>query len=228
MKRLAVIQSNYVPWKGYFDLIGLVDEFVVYDDVSYTKNDWRNRNRIKTAAGAEWLTIPVERASIGRPIDEARVTDARWREQHWRTLEQNYRRAPYFELYATELRALYETDERLLTRVNRSFIASICTWLGIGTTITDVRDYEPEGEPTERLVRLCELAGATEYLTGPSARAYLREDMFARAGIMLTYMDYTGYPEYPQLYGDFVHEVTVLDLILNTGPEAPRYMKWAS
>jgi hypothetical protein len=226
-KRLAVVQSNYVPWKGYFDLIGLADEFVLYDDVAYTKNDWRNRNRIKTQQGPLWLTIPVDRSSIGGPIDAARVSDGRWRERHWRSIEQSYRHAVHFDRYANGLKALYEQDGPLLARVDRAFIAAICGWLGIETPLTDVREYAPEGEPTERLVDLCGRAGATEYLTGPSAQAYLREELFASAGISLVYMDYADYPEYPQLHGPFVHEVSVLDLLLNTGPDAAAYMKWS-
>jgi hypothetical protein len=208
-------------------LIGLADEFVFYDDVNYTKNDWRNRNRIKTPSGLQWLTIPVERASIGSPIDEATTSGDRWRELHWRSIEQNYCRSPHFERYAEGLQQIYRKEERNLSRVNRSFISAVCGWLGISTPLTDVRDYSPEGEPTTRLVDLCRRAGATAYLTGPTARAYLREELFAEAGLEVKYMDYGNYPEYPQLHGSFEHAVSVVDLLLNTGPDASSFMKWA-
>ena len=106
MKRVAVLQSNYIPWKGYFDLIHSVDEFVWYDDVQYTKHDWRNRNRIKTPRGVRWLTIPCQ--AHGKPrIDQVRIADPRWAEKHWRILTENYADAPFFARYRDDLEALY-------------------------------------------------------------------------------------------------------------------------
>jgi WbqC-like protein family len=226
-KRVAVIQSNYVPWKGYFDIVNLVDEFVIYDSVQYTRRDWRNRNRIKTPQGLRWLTIPVEvKGNYLQRIAESRISDRGWARRHWRTLSHNYARAPFFHEYRPWLEELYlGCDDLLLSVVNERFIRAICELLGITTTISSSPVAEPGGDKSERLVEICKRAQATEYVSGPAARSYLDEQCFARAGIAVTYVDYSGYPEYPQLFPPFEHEVTVLDLILNTGPEARRYMK---
>jgi hypothetical protein len=226
-KHVAIVQSCYIPWKGYFDLINLVDEFVLYDDRQYTRRDWRNRNRIKTPQGSQWLTIPVEvKGRYDQRIDEARISDPEWADRHWKTLEHNYRAAPHFEDYSDTLASLYggATDPRLST-VNRAFLETICRLLGIETSLSWSTDYDAHGTKTDRLVSLCQASGATDYLSGPSAKEYMDESRFEEAGIQLEYMNYSGYPEYPQLHPPFEHEVTVLDLLFNAGPEAPQYMK---
>jgi hypothetical protein len=226
-RSVAIVQSCYIPWKGYFDLIASVDEFILFDDRQFTRRDWRNRNRIKTPQGSQWLTIPVEtKGRYHQRIDETTIGDPRWAEQHWKTIVHNYAAAPYFADYRDRLETLYETatDPRLSV-VNRHFLEAIGELLGITTTLSWSTDYEAEGTKTERLVSLCRAAAATHYLSGPSARSYLDESAFAAAGIDVEYFDYSDYPEYEQLHPPFDHAVTVLDLILNTGPEAPRYMK---
>jgi len=227
-RRVAIVQSSYIPWKGYFDLIASVDEFVLYDSVQFTKRDWRNRNRIKTPGGTQWLTIPVQqKGKRCQRIDETLVADSSWSDGHWKALVHNYRRAPYFDRYRDAFADAYRrtSDEPYLSRVNHLWLTTICTELGIRTPITWSTDDDVSGDATQRLVRLCQLRNATEYLSGPSARDYLDESQFRRAGIAVSYADYSGYPTYPQLHGDFVHEVTVLDLVLNTGPDARTYMK---
>ena len=224
-KRVAIVQSNYIPWKGYFDLINSVDEFLLYDDRQYTRRDWRNRNRIKTRHGPVWLTIPVRvKGRYHQRIDETEIADARWGRAHWRIITHNYAEAPFFDLYRDRFARLYETDEKLLSRVNRAFIEEICDVLGIHTLISWSTDYEGVGAKTERLVNLCVQAGAGAYLSGPLARAYVEDGQFAAAGITLEYMDYTGYLDYPQLHPPFDHNVSVLDLLFNVGPDAPRYL----
>jgi hypothetical protein len=226
-KLVAIVQSCYIPWKGYFDLINLVDEFILYDDRQYTRRDWRNRNRIKTPQGSTWLTIPVEvKGRYEQRIDETHISDARWADRHWKTLIHNYAAAPFFDALRDEVQALYtRADSPELSRVNRLFLEELCRMLGIRTRLSWSTDYEAEGTKTERLVSLCRAAGATDYLSGPSAREYMDEALFADAGIELGYMDYSGYPEYPQLHPPFDHAVTVLDLLFNTGPDAPSFMK---
>jgi WbqC-like protein family len=226
-KRVAIVQSCYIPWKGYFDLIKLVDEFILYDDRQYTRRDWRNRNRIKTPQGTQWLTIPVKvKGRYKQRIDETLIDDPGWADRHWMTLEHNYSAAPHFDDYAESLASLYaRTDERRLSPVNRAFIGAICGFLEIETALSWSTEYEAKGTKTDRLVSLCVAAGATAYLSGPSAREYMDESLFDAAGIELEYMDYSGYPEYPQLHPPFEHEVTILDLLFNTGPEAPSFMK---
>ncbi|HEX4966688.1 MAG TPA: WbqC family protein [Thermoanaerobaculia bacterium] len=229
MKRIAVLQSSYIPWKGYFDIIGQVDELILYDDAQFTKHDWRNRNRIKTQTGTAWLTIPVlHKGKFGQTIRETAIRDPGWALRHWKTLQTCYSRAAFFHDLAPAVRALYEqaAGERSLSRVNELFLRALCALLGIATRITQSADYELAGDRTQRLVHLCEQAGAGEYLTGPAASAYLEVERFASRGIAVEWMSYEGYPEYRQVHAPpFVHEVTVLDLLFNVGPgEAGRYM----
>jgi hypothetical protein len=226
-KSVAVVQSNYIPWKGYFDLINSVDEFILYDDRQYTRRDWRNRNRIKTAQGVTWLSIPVKvKGKYTQRIDETEIADPTWAEHHWRTLAHAYAAAPQFHEYEEALEALYrDCDEVLLSKINRRFLEAICGLLGIRTALSWSTDYSVTGAKTERIVQLCRATGATTYLSGPSARAYLDESLFDRAGIALEYMDYSGYSEYAQLYPPFEHTVSVLDVLVHTGPDASKYMK---
>jgi hypothetical protein len=227
-KRVAIVQSNYIPWKGYFDLIGRVDEFVLYDDVQYTRRDWRNRNKIKTPAGVQWLSIPVQvKGKYLQKVKDTVVSGDEWRREHWETLTHCYGRAPFFRALADTFRGLYlGSTARFLSEINRAFLAAVCDLLGIRTRLKWSMDYRlSSDDPSERLLEVCAQAQAAEYLSGPAARAYLDEGLFRRAGIRLSYMDYTGYPEYPQLYPPFEHAVSVLDLLFMTGPDAPRYLK---
>jgi hypothetical protein len=229
-KRLAVIQSSYVPWKGYFDIVAMVDEFVFLDDAQFTRRDWRNRNKIKTAQGVQWLTIPVvSKGRYSQAIDETEIAEP-WAERHWRSLALSYQRAAHFKTMAPEIQALYDdvADERYLSRVNSKLIAGLCRLLGIATPLRWSRDYPVTGTKSERLLSICRAAGATLYLSGPSARGYLDIDLFAAEGIAVEWMDYTGYPSYSQLFGEFEHEVSILDLLFNTGTAARHFMKCAA
>ncbi len=227
-KRIAVVQSSYIPWKGYFDLIRAVDEFILFDDVQYTRRDWRNRNRIKSTDGLKWLSIPVDvKGRYLQRIRDTTVADSNWALQHWQAIVRMYGRAPHFERYRRQFERLYEqiAGESLLSRVNRAFLDEVCAILGIATSITWSMDYQMIEGKTERLVNLCQQAGATAYLSGPSARAYISADAFERSGIALSFADYSGYPEYPQIHPPFQHGVSILDLIFNVGAEdAPKYM----
>lgn len=225
-KRVAILQSNYIPWKGYFDIIAAVDEFVIYDTVQYTKNDWRNRNKIKTPEGLQWLTIPVHH-HLAQTIEGTKVSDPRWAKRHWRSLVANYARAACFPAYEDLFRHIYGdlAGEESLSAINRRFISEICAILGIHTRTSSSAEYPMGGNPTERLVGICEALRASEYLSGPSARGYIDEACFEKASIRLAYMDYSGYPEYRQLFGPFRHDVSILDVIFNEGPDAARFMK---
>jgi hypothetical protein len=221
-KRVAIVQSNYIPWKGYFDLIAASDEFILYDDMQYTRRDWRNRNQIKTPQGVHWLTVPVKvKGKYHQSIRETEIDGDAWAEQHWKSLRQNYARAPHFSDYAQALEELYiSTRHTHLSELNRCFISWVNAQLGIDTRISSSADYCLEGDRTQKLLNLCLQAGATEYISGPAAKAYLDESLFAEAGIAVRWFDYPDYPPYPQLWGDFVHGVTVLDLLFNCGPNA--------
>ncbi|CAG9169639.1 WbqC family protein [Cupriavidus pampae] len=228
MKSVAIVQSNYIPWKGYFDLIASVDEFILYDDMQYTRRDWRNRNQIKTPQGVQWLTVPVQvKGRYDQKIRDTEIDgDADWARTHWRTLEQNYRRAAHFDEVAAWVAPLYcDNQYQLLSQLNRAFIEAICAYLGIRTKISNSWDYVLVDGKTERLADLCAQAGGTEYVSGPSARDYVDESVFEARNIQLSWFDYAGYAEYTQLWGDFIHGVTILDLLFNCGAEARRYMK---
>lgn len=227
-KTVCIIQSNYIPWRGYFDLIGLSDLFIVYDTVQYTKNDWRNRNRIKTQSGATWLTIPVvKRGRMDLSVDQVQIAGSKWALKHWKTLSQAYKRAPYLEDYGERLEALFASAGRMaqLSDVNRLWIDFIVQTLGLQTKILSASDFELVGDRNERLISLCEEVGATRYLSGPSARSYLDVTSFHQRGIEVVFMDYGEYREYPQLHGPFEPNVSILDLILNVGPDALEFMK---
>lgn len=225
-KRIAIVQSSYLPWKGYFDLIASVDEFVLYDDAQYTKRDWRNRNRIKTANGLLWLTIPVEvKGRFNQRVRDAVVADRRAIERHWRTIQTSYARAACFREYESRLESLFrQASSDRLSEVNCQMLSGLCRLLDIQTRITWSMDYRHAGNATQHLLDICDQAGATTYLSGPSARSYLDVGMLRDAGIAVEFMDYTGYPEYPQLYPPFEHTVSVIDLLMHTGCDAPRYM----
>ncbi len=228
MKTVAIVQSSYVPWKGYFDLINFADQLVLLEDVQFTRRDWRNRNRIKTPQGLMWLTIPVNvRDRYHQTIRETTVVDSSWVARHLKSLRHAYARAPHYRESDPILEELYgkAASESSLSVINRIFIEGICRQLEIDSEISASADFELADEPTERLVSICRQAGADRYLTGPSARAYLDEARFRRDGIDVSYMDYSGYPEYPQLHPPFEHAVSIVDLLVHTGPDAHRYLK---
>jgi hypothetical protein len=228
MKKVAILQSNYIPWKGYFDLIAAVDEFILYDDMQYTRRDWRNRNKIKTPVGLQWLTIPVvAKGRYNQKIFETEIDGTDWASTHWKALTLNYGRAPHFAEIALWLEPLYLSQSYSnISHVNFCFIQAICKYLGIKTAISHSSDYNlPEGK-TERLASLCLQAGGKEYISGPSANDYIEKQIFEEIGIKLTWFDYLGYSEYLQLWGEFVHGVTILDLLFNCGKEAPNYMRY--
>lgn len=229
-KKVAILQSNYIPWKGYFDIIASVDEFIFYDEVQYTKNDWRNRNKIKTQKGLIWLTIPCETKgtlSSEQKICETKIVDKRWAKKHWSSLVTTYSKTPYFKEYKSTFENLYEecSKEEYLCKVNYKFIQTINEILGIKTKLSLSQDYGLIEGKTERLVDLVQKTSGTIYLSGPAAKDYINEELFKKANIELEWMDYSGYPEYPQLFPPFEHGVSILDLIFNCGPDARKYMK---
>jgi hypothetical protein len=224
-KKVAVIQSNYIPWKGYFDILNDADIFIFYDDVQFTKNDWRNRNKIKREGGTHWLSVPVG-TDINRLINEVKITDGSWGKKHFKTLEQYYIKAPHFKEYKGFLEYIYmEKKWEGLSELNHYIIKTIALdFLKCETVFELSETYSPEGKRLERLLDLLKKCGATSYITGPSAESYIDKNEFIANGIELIFKDYSGYPEYPQLYPPFEHYVSVLDLLFNTGSNAPYYI----
>ena len=225
-RRVGILQSNYIPWKGYFDLIGMVDVFVFYDDIQFTKNDWRNRNRVKTGQGLRWLTVPCG-TSTKRLICEVAPTGPNWQKKHWRLLCQEYGKAAHFE----EFRAFFE-DVYLhrrwtnLSDLNQHLIRTIARdFLALQTRFDDSRRYGLSGRGGDRVIDLLKKLGATDYLSGPAGRNYLESEAFAQEKIGLDWMDYAGYPEYRQFHPPFVHEVSIVDLLFHEGSHAREFLK---
>ncbi|HEV2945069.1 MAG TPA: WbqC family protein [Solirubrobacteraceae bacterium] len=221
-KRVAIVQSNYVPWRGYFDLVASVDEFILLDDAQYTRRDWRNRNRIKTSQGTRWLTIAVQVSGrYTQSIYDTHVAEGDWAERHWDVLRQQYARAGGFAEMGDFVAELYATAPGpSLSQVNRHFLTRIADRLGIETKITCSSEYKPQGAKTERLVDLCVKASASEYVSGPAARAYLEEESFHNHDIAVSWFEYGPYGDYDQVHPPFDPQVSVLDLLLCAGHEA--------
>jgi len=223
--KVLITQSNYIPWKGYFDAIRAADLFVVYDEVQYTRRDWRNRNRIKTQAGLKWLSVPVRNNYACQKISEVEIVGEHWKKKHLESLRHSYSFLPYYEEVMEFMAPVYEAGCQFLSELNLGLIKAVNRYLKIETRIRQSNEFELANERSERLLHICKEVGASMYISGPSAAAYLDEALFARQGISIHYLDFSNYPQYVQPHGSFVHEVTILDLLFSTGPDALNYMK---
>lgn len=221
MKKIAIVQSNYIPWVGYFHMIDSVDEFILFDDVQYTKRDWRNRNIIKTSQGSLKLTIPVlSKGNFYQKIKETKISNPDWGQNHWETLRVNYRRSKYFEEIEKLIKPIYlENNFEKLSDVNEILIKEICNYLNITTKISNTSDYKIKDGKTERLIDLCIQAEGEEYVSGPAAKVYIKEELFNDAKISLSWFEYHKYDKYPQLWGDFIENLSIIDLLFNCGHE---------
>lgn len=222
MTRVVITQSNYVPWRGYFRTMGDVDVFVLYDEVQYTRRDWRNRNRIMTDDGAAWLTIPVRVGGrFEQRIDETLVADPEWRRSHWSRLRQVYRDAPGFVAHGDEVEHFYssiETDR--LSEINRAALEMVRGLFGITTPMRSSTEFPRSSDDrTDRLVEICRALAATTYVSGPAAQAYLDVSRFRAAGIDVEWADYDGLPEYSQPGDTFEPHVSVLDALFRVGAD---------
>lgn len=226
-KTLAILQSNYIPWKGYFDIIRCVDEFIIFDDAQYTRRDWRNRNLIKTAHGLQWLTVPVDvKGKFNQSIYETMITPGNWARKHWASIQRAYAKSAYFSTYQSIFEPLYlEREYGSLSELNKSFLEVICQILEIKVPLIDSSELSLVEGQTERLVDICKQRKASVYLSGPAAKNYLDETLFSDEGIQVIWADYSCYPEYEQLFQPFEHGVSILDLLFNTGPDSCDYMK---
>ncbi len=221
--KLLITQSNYIPWQGYFDAISQADLFVIYDDVQYTRRDWRNRNRIKTQHGLQWLSIPVQvKGKFQQLIQDVEVVSGDWAAKHWQSIQHAYKQAAHFSDFERQFQTYYEQAAQLsfLSEINVFFLRKICQLLDIQTSFRQSQEYPKAGNASERLLQICQQAGASTYLSSPRAQAYLDLAIFEEAGIAVEWLDFSGYSPYPQLYGDFEEKVSVLDLIFNTGKGA--------
>jgi hypothetical protein len=227
MSKVAIVQSNFIPWKGYFDLIAYVDAFVIYDDMQYTRRDWRNRNKIKTPSGPQWLTMPVNtKGKYYQKINETTVSNPEWGIEAWKKIEYNYSRSTYFNEISLQLQDLFINPKSLyLSQINKSFIGRTNSYLGIKTVMYDSGEFLLKGERSEKLMNIVKDIGGRCYVSGPSAKGYLDVSLFRSNGLTVEWFDYTGYPSYQQLWGEFIHELSVIDLLFNCGPNSPEYLK---
>ncbi|KQR13020.1 MULTISPECIES: WbqC family protein [Xanthomonas] len=225
IKRVAVLQSSYIPWKGYFDIIHDVDTFIFYDDVQFTYQDWRSRNRIIANGAPLWLTVPTG-SDIKRLINEVKLPNAAWQRKHWSTLRHAYTKAPHFKQFAELFEELYLGREWMsLSEMNQHLTRVIAREiLGIQVEFRSSTEFSLNGSKLERLVDLVRQSGATHYLSGPAAKAYIEPTAFEKIGVALQYKDYAGYPQYRQQSETFEHSVSVLDLIFNTGDNASDFI----
>jgi hypothetical protein len=228
--KCVILQPFYIPWRGYFHQIQKADAFVFYDDVQYEKRGWMNRNRIKTASGSRWLSIPVSnKGSITEniPVNEIEIdrTQSVWREKHWKTIRQSYAKAPFFKLYEELLGNFYAREgERFLTDLTIDLTINLARALGIKKTkFYRSSSLNIHGRKTDRLIWILERLGATHYITGAAAKSYIEPEKFAEARIDLEYMVY-DYPEYEQLYPPFDGAVSILDLLFMQGDEAGKFI----
>jgi hypothetical protein len=223
---VSILQSNYIPWKGYFDIIAKSDVFVIYDEVQYTKNDWRNRNQIISKQGVQWITIPVKQVSLDQRIDETQIFLENWNKKHKSTLVSNYSKAPYFKEISELIFPLYESPSKYLSEINLSFILAICGYLDIDTKIINSKNLHLTGDKNERLIDACLKLDASNYLSGPGAKDYLNLSLFEKNGIKVDWMDYSNYREYKQNTIEFVHNVSIIDLLFHKGKESRRFLKY--
>lgn len=226
MKKIAIVQSNYIPWIGYFDLINSVDEFVLFDDVQFTKRDWRNRNNIKTPNGTLKLTIPVlTKGNFYQSINETKTNGSDWAAKHWETIRVSYKRSNFYEEISSWLKPLYaDLKSENLSEINYEFITAICSYLKLKTVISKSSDYKIIEGKTERLASICKQANANEYVSGPAAKIYMDEKIFQNMNLKLTWFDYPEYQEYSQLWGEFEKNLSIIDLLYNMGPESIDYI----
>lgn len=225
VKRVAVLQSSYIPWKGYFDIIHDVDTFIFYDDVQFTYQDWRSRNRVIANGKPVWLTVPTG-GDIKRLINEVKLPNPSWQKKHWSTIRHAYTKAPHFRDHAETFERIYlDVVWTSLSEMNQFLIKTIATdILGIPTEFRDSLEFNAVGSKLDRLIDLLVKAGATHYVSGPAARSYIDPARFEEAGIQLEYKDYSGYPQHRQQSESFEHSVSVLDLLFNAGPSSSDYI----
>ena len=223
----VILQPSYIPWRGFFHLIQKADVFVFYDCVQYDDRGWRNRNQIKTQAGLQWLTIPVNAKGAQRnaiPIKDIRIVwDKPWNKKHFEAIRHSYRMAPFFRRYAPLLEEFYARHDLLLADFTCDLTVSLARALGLTTRFMRSSELTLHGTKTDRLIDILTQLGGDHYISGPSARDYLELPKFERAQISVEYMEY-DYPEYPQLHGSFEPKVSILDLLFMAGSDAGRYI----
>lgn len=224
MNKVVITQSNYIPWKGYFSNLRDITHYVFYDEVQYTKRDWRNRNMLIAPNGPKWLSIPIDvKGKYYQKISEAKINDKDWGTKHWNFIENNYRKAPFFEQYRDHFKPLFENKSEYLSEINLDFIKKILILLDIDVKVISSADFKLEGDKTEKLYNICKELDASEYHSAPAAKNYMNIELFESNGIKVKWYDYSNFPEYKQLWDGFEHSVSILDMFFNLGDKTKDY-----
>jgi hypothetical protein len=222
---VSIHQPQYLPWLGYFDKIERSDVFVFLDNVQFKKNEWQNRNKIKTEQKWQWLTVPVIH-KFGQKINEVKINNTvRWGKKHLTALMTHYSKAAFFKEHIGFFEKTYAQEWQYLADINIHIIQYLVEALGISKTkLVISSEHESREEPTERLVDLCKQAGGDVYLSGQDGEKYLNLDKFDKEGIQVIFQHY-NHPQYPQLYGNFEPYMSIIDLLFNCGPESLTILK---
>lgn len=215
---LTAHQPVYLPWIGLFHKIALSDVFCSFDDVQYLKKEWNNRNKIKTVSGPIWLTVPVlSKGHWEKSIGEIEIDNSSdWRRRHWRSIYFNYKNAPYFSRYADYFEDVYKTDWKYLVDLNETMLKWFLQELRIKVAFCKASTLALEGHKSALVLDMCKNLGADVYVFGALGRDYAEEDKFAEAGIDVYFQDYR-HPVYPQLFGEFIPYLSVVDLLFHCG-----------
>lgn len=224
--KITIHQPEHLPWLGFFHKICRADQIVLLDNVQFSKNSFQNRNRIIGSDGPMWLAVPILiKGHTSKIINEMEiVSQSTWKKKYIRTIEQVYGRHPHFHLLSEGLIPLIEQDWELLVDLNVAIIQWFLKWLGHEKPIHFASSLDVSGSKTELLLQICRDLKATSYLSGPSGRDYLKEDLFQEAGIDVTYHEF-GHPVYPQLGNkDFVSHLSAIDLMANLGEVGQRFI----
>lgn len=218
---VSIHQPNYLPWSGFFHKMSKSDTFVLLDNVSYTKNGFQNRTRIRTLQGASWLTVPVLSKGRFRQLTSEVEIDNRtdWRKKHWLSLQTHYGGAPYFHLYSGWLEGLYCKSWVRLVELNTALIQYLAEQLGIQAVLILASKLGCSGKGTQLLLNICQTMKGDVYLAGPSGRSYLEQEKFLEAGVSVRFHEF-HHPTYQQRFGTFLPGMSVLDLLFNHGPES--------
>ena len=226
MSRVAILQPSFLPWLGYLDQIDQVDDFVFYDDVQFDKHGWRNRNRIKTSNGVNWLTVPVRhKGRFGQTNADVEIdVHQPWSRKHVLTMRQAYARAPFVEQYLPKIEEILGAASESLVDLNLALIRQFMEWLGISTRLHLSSDIGQAGDKVQRLIAICHKFHATDYLSGAAGASYVNVDTFLEQGIRVHFHEFS-HPIYPQLHGPFVPYLSILDLLMNCGPQSVEVLR---
>lgn len=220
MATVVVSQSNYLPWKGYFDMIQGADHLVLLENVQFTRRDWRSRNKIKVPSGVQWLSVPV-RTPKGREtsVAEAEIADIKFYQPHLKAIELSYARTPHFQKIYGLLSDCMEHGDLTLSLLNERILRTLCHFMSIRARISSSRGSTEQMDPSERILNIVKAAGGKRYISGPAARNYLNMEMFEQAGIAVEFFAYPDYVEYNQVWPPFRHDVSIIDVLFHLGED---------